>query len=94
VPHADAGAGLTRHGHCPSASRNLTIPKGSIVNLDQETQDIRDLFDWSNVSISGDTLASDPSSSRVGNDDLKLALKLLACNSRDREQFLGSRGES
>ncbi|MEP6503160.1 MAG: hypothetical protein ABJD97_07520 [Betaproteobacteria bacterium] len=61
------------------------------MNLDQASQDIRALFDWSNAAVGAGTQPHDPSSAGIGNDDLERALKLLACNSRDREQFTGGR---
>lgn len=51
---------------------------------DPRTDDIRALFDWRS--------AADTSTSPVANDDLALALSLLSCNWRDREQFQGGRG--
>jgi hypothetical protein len=62
------------------------------VSIDQASQDIRTLFDWNQGAVGAASQAGDPSSHAVANDDLELALKLLACNSRDREQFMASRG--
>lgn len=52
---------------------------------EQSSQDIRSLFDWR----SAPNAAGEANSSPVANDDLALALSLLSCNSRDREQFRG-----
>jgi hypothetical protein len=52
---------------------------------DQSSEDIRSLFDWRSASQEGNAAAGSP----VANDDLALALSLLSCNSRDREQFRG-----
>ena len=54
---------------------------------DQQNEDIRSLFDWRNAPQE----ASQATASPVANDDLALALSLLSCNSRDREQFRGAR---
>ena len=54
---------------------------------DPTSEDIRSLFDWRSASQEGGEAASSP----VANDDLALALSLLSCNSRDREQFRGGR---
>ena len=53
---------------------------------EQSSQDIRSLFDWRSAQHDGAEVNSSP----VPNDDLALALSLLSCNSRDREQFRGS----
>jgi len=53
---------------------------------EQSSQDIRSLFDWR--SAPRDT--GEASNSPAANDDLALALSLLSCNSRDREQFRGA----
>ena len=53
---------------------------------EQSSQDIRSLFDWRSAPHDG----GEGNSSPVANDDLALALSLLSCNSRDREQFRGS----
>ena len=60
---------------------------------DQSRDDIRGLFDWRSAAgrPQPDGLAAIPG---IGNDDLALALQLLSCNSRDREQFMGGRGEA
>ena len=50
---------------------------------DQRNEDIRALFDWRNAPHDGGETTAAP----VANDDLALALSLLSCNSRDREQF-------
>jgi len=52
---------------------------------DQSSEDIRSLFDWRSASHDGGEANAAP----VANDDLALALSLLSCNSRDREQFRG-----
>lgn len=57
---------------------------------DQQSEDIRSLFDWRNVPPAGTQTPGSP----VANDDLALALSLLSCNSRDREQFRGGRALS
>lgn len=57
------------------------------------SEDLRGLFDWrsaaSRVEQPGGT-----ASAEVENGDLALALQLLTCNSRDREQFVGTRGDA
>ena len=60
----------------------------------QASQDIRTLFDWRNAAGASDTPRSGPESASVGTGDLELALQLLACNPRDREQFVGGRSAS
>lgn len=57
---------------------------------DQQNEDIRSLFDWRNVPQAVGQAAGSP----VANDDLALALSLLSCNSRDREQFRGGRASA
>ena len=52
---------------------------------DHSSEDIRSLFDWRSATLG----RGEASSSPVANDDLALALSLLSCNSRDREQFRG-----
>ncbi len=52
---------------------------------DQRSDDIRALFDWRNAPHDSDATPAGP----VANDDLALALSLLSCNPRDREQFRG-----
>ena len=52
---------------------------------DHSSDDIRSLFDWRSASHDGGEAGSAP----VANDDLALALSLLSCNWRDREQFRG-----
>jgi hypothetical protein len=54
---------------------------------DPTSEDIRALFDWRNASQDGGQAPGSP----VANDDLALALSLLSCNSRDREQFRSGR---
>ena len=53
---------------------------------DHRSEDIRALFDW-RAAHDGAAANGSP----VANDDLALALSLLSCNSRDREQFSGGR---
>lgn len=67
------------------ASHPVPRAKGSIVIEDQRSEDIRALFDWRNAPHDGGQAAGAP----VANDDLALALRLLSCNPRDREQFRG-----
>ena len=50
---------------------------------DQRSEDIRALFDWRNAPQDGESAPAAP----VANDDLALALSLLSCNPRDRQQF-------
>jgi len=57
------------------------------VTNDQAVQDIRALFDWRNAPVGSGTPTRGTASAAVGNSDLELALELLSCNSRDREQF-------
>ncbi len=52
---------------------------------DHAREDIRALFDWRASQDTGQATTSP-----VANDDLALALNLLSCNSRDREQFRGA----
>jgi hypothetical protein len=59
--------------------------KGPAVIDDYSSEDIRALFDWRSASQDGGQAAGSP----VANDDLALALSLLSCNWRDREQFRG-----
>jgi hypothetical protein len=68
--------------------------KGSLVITDQTSDDIRSLFDWRNAPARTDGQACGTMCSPIANDDLALALQLLSCNSRDREQFAGTRGGS
>ena len=58
---------------------------------DQSRDDIRGLFDWRSAAArpEHDGIAATPG---IGNDDLALALQLLSCNFRDREQFVATRG--
>ena len=51
---------------------------------DHTSEDIRALFDWRSASHDGGE------ASPVANDDLAMALSLLSCNWRDREQFRGT----
>ncbi len=53
---------------------------------DESSENIRALFDWRQEP-------REAVASAVANDDLALALQLLSCNSRDREQFSGARGD-
>lgn len=74
----------------PLAARLSTFhanQRGLIVIDDKQDEDIRSLFDWRNVPQGGVRTPASP----VANDDLALALSLLSCNSRDREQFRGGR---
>ncbi len=57
---------------------------------DNTSQDIRALFDWRSASPEGGAAPASP----VANDDLALALSLLSCNSRDREQFRGGQASA
>ena len=57
---------------------------------DHSSEDLRGLFDWRNAAARVERLDATPSSA-VENDDLALALQLLSCNFRDREQFVGAR---
>ena len=66
--------------------------KGSIVINDQARDDIRGLFDWRNAASRIEQASGATSSPAIANDDLALALQLLSCNPRDREQFAGTRG--
>jgi hypothetical protein len=61
------------------------------VITDQTSDDIRALFDWRNAPARANGQACGTMFSPVANDDLALALQLLSCNSRDREQFAGVR---
>ncbi len=54
---------------------------------DHSSEDIRALFDWRSAAHDRGEASSAP----VANDDLALALSLLSCNSRDREQFRSGR---
>ena len=69
----------------------LPHSKGQPVIDDQYSEDIRDLFDWRSAAARVDQPGG-AASAGVENDDLALALQLLTCNSRDREQFVGLRG--
>jgi len=53
---------------------------------DHSSEDIRALFDWRSASHDGGEASPSP----VANDDLAMALRLLSCNPRDREQFRGT----
>ncbi len=59
---------------------------------DHTSDDIRGLFDWRNAATRVEHLGD--TSPFVENDDLALALQLLSCNFRDREQFLRSSAEA
>ncbi len=52
---------------------------------DQTGDNIRALFDWRNAT--SDHAQRDRATCPVANDDLALALQLLSCNPRDRQQF-------
>jgi len=56
----------------------------------QNTDDIRGLFDFRHGAVR--PAQAGVAAPDVGNDDLALALQLLSCNFRDREQFVGTRG--
>ena len=58
---------------------------------DQTRDDIRGLFDWRNAASRIGQAGGAASSPMIANDDLALALQLLSCNSRDREQFVRTR---
>jgi hypothetical protein len=60
------------------------------VTHDQNSDDLRGLFDWRNAAARVQHRGA-TTSSAVENDDLALALRLLSCNFRDRQQFVGSR---
>ena len=68
--------------------------KGSPVINDQTGESIRALFDWRKASIDGGRAQRGSSPGPVATDELALALQLLACNPRDREQFLGARADA
>ena len=57
---------------------------------DQARDDLRTLFDWRNAAARLEQPGG-AASSTVENDDLALALQLLSCNVRDRQQFGGLR---
>ncbi len=58
---------------------------------DQTREDLRGLFDWRRAAVRLEQPGGAASAPGVENDDLALALQLLSCNSRDREQFVGLR---
>jgi hypothetical protein len=58
---------------------------------DPTREDLRGLFDWRNAAMRLERPGGAAASGEE-NDDLALALQLLSCNSRDREQFVGARG--
>ena len=58
---------------------------------DQTREDIRGLFDWRNAASRSEQADGAAASPTIANEDLALALQLLSCNSRDREQFVGTR---
>ena len=60
---------------------------------DQNSEDLRGLFDWRSAAARLERPGGAASTSGVENDDLALALRLLSCNSRDREQFGGVPGD-
>ena len=68
----------------------LPIPRGLTVINDQSRDDIHGLFDWRSAAARPEHagVAATPG---IGNDDLALALQLLSCNFRDREQFVAAR---
>lgn len=70
-----------------SSNRQPDPRKATAVIDDPTSEDIRSLFDWRSASQDAGEAPSTP----VANDDLALALSLLSCNSRDREQFRGGR---
>ena len=59
---------------------------------DQTREDIRGLFDWRSAGARPGPPGGPASTAGVANDDLALALQLLSCNPRDREQFVSTRG--
>jgi len=61
--------------------------KATAVIDDTPREDIRSLFDWRSASQD----AAQAPGTAVPDDELALALRLLSCNSRDREQFRGGR---
>jgi hypothetical protein len=69
----------------PSSRTAIQTSERPAVIDDPSSEDIRALFDWRSASPDGGPSTSSP----VANDDLALALSLLSCNSRDREQFRG-----
>lgn len=77
----------------PHAAIHLPFTKGRTVINDQNRDDIRGLFDWRSAAgrLPAAGVAASPD---IGNDDLALALQLLSCNSRDREQFGGTHAGS
>jgi hypothetical protein len=79
-PAKDKARGL------PPRRTDIRPAKGPAVIDDHPSEDIRSLFDWRSASQDGGQASPSP----VGNDDLALALSLLSCNSRDREQFRGA----
>ena len=61
---------------------------------DSTREDLRGLFDWRSAAVRLERPGGAASTSGVENDDLALALQLLSCNSRDREQFVGVRDDA
>lgn len=61
---------------------------------DQTREDLRGLFDWRSAAARPEQPGGATSASGAVNDDLALALQLLSCNSRDREQFAGLRSSA
>ena len=61
---------------------------------DQTREDLRGLFDWRSAAPRLHRPGAAAATSGVANDDLALALQLLSCNSRDREQFISTRGDA
>jgi hypothetical protein len=70
-----------------SPNRQPDPRKATAVIDDPTSEDIRSLFDWRSAWQDGGQAPGTP----VADDDLALALSLLSCNSRDREQFSGGR---
>jgi len=64
------------------------------VTTDLTSDDIRALFDWRNAPAHVGGQACRTMFPPVANGDLALALQLLSCNSRDREEFAGMRAGS
>ncbi len=87
APFAQPESVVIRHAGCRSLESPHLHSKGRTVINDQNSEDIRSLFDWRNVAARQER----PEGAAVGNDDLALALQLLSCNFRDREQFVGTR---
>jgi hypothetical protein len=85
---AAGNRGVPRKAHRLPSRRTANDPRKATAVIDEPTsEDIRSLFDWRSASPDGGEAPSSP----VANDDLALALSLLSCNSRDREQFRAGR---